>query len=190
MSLSQGPNSPSAATTAAAGGVFDWANPTNAEAADGSYATAGDGAGTGRTYRLLLTGFGFTLPANSAIDGVVVEIKKQAATANIQDNSVKLLDTTGTPYGADRADTVTDWPAVAAYVSHGGSTDTWGGGGTLTAATVNNAGSGVMVLAQINSIGFANVDHVRMTVYYTPPFGLPCFVTRAAGVVHPGFYDE
>lgn len=171
---SQGPNGPSSATTSNAnGGTLDWANPTNCEADDGSFATGGDGVSTGTTYYLKATNFGFTIPITATINGIVVEVKRYSGllgASGTTDSSIVLLDKTGTPYaGSDnKADTVTNWPNTVAYASYGSSSDTWNAGAGLTPGNINSSGHGVAIAATItNGVNTANVDYIRVTVYYT-----------------------
>jgi hypothetical protein len=77
-----------------------------------------------------------------------------------------MLVKAGTESGTDKA-TATAWSTSYTYVSYGGITDLWGN--TLSPADVNAVNFGFSISAQRLSVdGNVAVDHIRMTVYYTP----------------------
>lgn len=157
-----GPNSPSSASGSG------WSNPSNVVSSDNSYAEyPRDFA---ETNPLSVRGFGFSIPVDAVIDGILVEVE-----ASQSDNSrsgsawsyVSLIDYP-TPIGTakDPAQALTESDA---YYSAGGSSDTWGA--ALTAAIVNSSDFGVDITFERTNL-FAEtvfVDHVRMTVYWSPP---------------------
>jgi len=150
-----------------AGGVVHWANPTNIYTSNNVYASAGLQQGE-CSYWLRATNFGFSIPAGSIIDGIVVEIERVANRINIRDNSVKIVKA-GSEQGTDKA-VAGDWPTTDAYQTYGGSTDKWGL--TWTPAQINASNFGVSISAEYYGtffLGTAYVDHIRITVYYTEP---------------------
>jgi hypothetical protein len=162
---SQGPSSPTTAINNSDLGIAVWNNPTNCLASDDAYAVANLPA-PDWTMLLEATGFGFSIPGGATINGVLVEIERHCDSASVKDREVQLL-LTGVQQGNDKADTVTTWPGTDAYAGYGGSSDTWGA--TLTPAIVNDSTFGVRLQAQ--SFGMndaARVDHIRVTVWYTP----------------------
>ena len=159
---------PTAATNDAAIGDNDWTNPTNAEAADGVYATVTEG--NIDSHYLKVSGFGFSIPAGSTIKGVTVKITRHGSTGGASsgaDGSL-LLAKAGVLGGTDKADTVTAWTGTDTTITYGGSFDLWGN--TLAPSDVNNTGFGVGLAVLDSAIQFsAFVDQITMKVCYYPP---------------------
>lgn len=161
---SQGPNSPSSGVSQNSGPGPSWTNPGNITASDNSDATPGS-TGSGTTSdRLYASGFGFSIPAGATIDGFLVEIEG-SRTGNVSIGQPRLTKD-GSTYtsgiGSIQAMTGTD-----AYYSFGGSTEL--AGTTWTDSEVNASGFGVgfQVAGTSPSGGTANMDHLRVTVYYS-----------------------
>jgi hypothetical protein len=176
QAASIGPNSPSSAdgTSQADGGTVTWTNPTYIFASDNNRATAALAKGV-ISYYLQATGFGFNIPSDAVINGIYVEVERSIseATSYTKDNSIKIIQG-GTITGTEHADTVTTWPAsnADAYKAYGSSTDLWGL--TWTPAQINASDFGVAVQAKNTRVtsaytNTAQVDHIRITVYYTLP---------------------
>ena len=161
---SQGPLSPSAASTSDSnGGTADWTNPTNILTDNGAVASAGTGF-EATSYLLLATGFGFDIPTGATVDGILVEWDRNYTGISAADSSVRLLKA-GTPTGGDKS-VGAAWPSSSAYAGYGGSSDLWGT--TWTPAEVNASDFGAAIAALIGATSNAAVDHVRITVTYTP----------------------
>lgn len=179
-----GPNSPANAANTAGTGTVAWANPGRARVSDNSRATATLNDNIVSNY-LVVRNFTFSVPANSTINGIVVDFERSvtATGSPVRDAAVRLVKN-GVIQAADRS-TATSWPGADAYETHGGTTDLWGT--ALTAADVNNASFGVAISAtKAGTTGGnrnARVDYVRMTVYYTPPDTTPPVVTVPAGII-------
>lgn len=169
---SQGPNNGSVFATAAYGGI-DWSNPGNAQLEDGVLAsTVSFVADT--TYYLEATGFEFSIPAGATITGIVVDVKCKAqfntelayiySRSNAPD--IKLLKA-GVLAGTSQA-TGTHWPTTLAYITHGNSSNLWGT--TWTPSDINNSGFGVAVSVREDqgNNNTAYIDHIRITIYFTP----------------------
>lgn len=157
-------NSLSGSTFVNTGGAdkVAWTNPSYAIASDNQRATVT--LQTGQTSKYLkATGFGFNVPDNAVIGGILVEVETSEGLpgANIQSDSIRLV-VGGTMQGNDHAGgyiTTTD-----AYIPYGSSTDLWGL--TLTPAEVNAADFGVAT-RYLAVLGDAvRVDHIRITIYY------------------------
>jgi hypothetical protein len=160
---SEGPRSGGTFANDALVGNVAWSNPSNAAASDDSRATCT--VGFGQTTQLLkVTNFGFAIPTDATIDGIVAEIEKLASSASgITDTTIILLKA-GSFHGTNRL--IGAWPTTEAYVSHGGSADLWLG--TWSPSDINGSGFGIFVRGSANPSGAtASVDHVRITVYYT-----------------------
>lgn len=183
-----GAKSPTAAITTGAG--TEWTNPTNALASDDSRATSS--LGSGLSDFLAAFNFGFTVPTNATITGVLAEFERSEADAadNTTDEEVSLFlgitysttDPTLGQIGVNKADTSTEWPVTAseAYATYGGSADTWGA--QLTPAIVNRSDFGFTIQADGSNAGaIAAVDHMRLTVYYKLPGTEVTSTTLGAG---------
>lgn len=167
---SQGPLSPSVGDNNASVGTFVWGGTGSIFTSNDVRAFATDVGGGSSNY-LTAQGFGFSIPVGSSVDGIVVEIERSSnidsGSDYIVDNVLKLIKSDGTIAGADKADRSTHWPTSDAYVSYGGSTDTWGL--AWSNADINSANFGVALSVEVDAGGdaTARVDHIRITVYYT-----------------------
>jgi len=176
QAVSIGPNNPSSAdgTSQAGGGTVTWTNPTYIFSSDNNRARAALAKGV-ISYYLQATGFGFNIPSDAVINGIYVEVERSIseATTYTKDNSIKIIQG-GSISGTDHLDTSVTWPAnnADAYKAYGSSTDLWGL--TWTPAQINASNFGVAVQAKNTktSAAYTNtaqVDHIRITVYYTLP---------------------
>jgi hypothetical protein len=153
-------------------GVYTINSPGNAATSDNNDASASAilSLFTGNTHYLKTTGFGFAIPANAGITGIVVEVEKSATGINIfasvSDNDVRIVKN-GTVTGTNHAKS-SDWTTTDTYYSYGGTNDKWGT--TWTPADINSAGFGIVFSAGINGLvsllPSARIDHIRVTVYY------------------------
>lgn len=187
---SQGPNSPAASANNLSFGSVPWADNENVVAEDGAVASATVDMGMPSNY-LAATEFGFTIPAGATIDGILVEVKRRSdGLSDLRDARVRLIKG-GTIQSTDKA-SASSWPGSLTYASYGGSADLWGN--TWTAADINATDFGVAFAAELNGFvppGGAEVDHIRITLYYT---GAAQPVRKSAVVAiatpHPGWIDE
>lgn len=179
---SSGPNNPSASSSTAFGTQL-WSNISDTYTSNDSRAAFNSkpGGGTADSYRLNVTGFGFSIPAGT-IDGILVEIERRAdrsdASNGAFDHTVQLI-IGGTVTGSNKADTVNRWPDFDTYKSYGGASDLWGL--TPTVSEINSSDFGVSLIGTITNVFSmsAYVDHIRVTVYYTAGGGSnPKCVTR------------
>jgi hypothetical protein len=155
-------------------GSLAWTNPDNAKIPDAVYATASN-ANYGRleyTHYLKATNFGFSIPLDQAIVGILVEIKRKAnyneAFWYAYSYLVKLVKG-GTVQGDNKGNT-DHWPTTNTFASHGGATDKWGL--SLTPSDINSLNFGVVLQATLysetNALTLvASVDGFKITVYYT-----------------------
>lgn len=145
-------------------GTVAWSSPGQIAVEDGSSANIGT---AGTTHYLKSSAHGFSIPSGATIAGIQVDIKRAAFTlgVGITDNRVRLAKA-GTVQATDRANTLAAWPGSLAFASYGGPTDPWGGG--WTPADINSSGFGAAISATVPSgVTFADVDFIRITVYYT-----------------------
>jgi len=123
---SAGPNSPSTVTDdSGSGGDRAWSYPEYAKQSDDKHAEVSAGAGvTSYSHYLKATDFGFSIPSDATIDGILVEIERHAS-ANSGTNWVKdwkvYLLKGGSVVGDNKADTTNNWPTTDTYKSYGGS---------------------------------------------------------------------
>lgn len=163
---SQGPNDGSSFTTSGSGQT--WTTPSNIQTSNDvkSLSTLLNAA---RTSRLIqATGFNFAIPVGYFIRGILLEVEKrifiQGAGSSAIDLNVRLLGGSGT--SSDYA-TATSWPATDAYVSYGGSTDLWGLPWTVAEINASTFGCEVSVQLTGSNTTAVQIDHVRLTVYYS-----------------------
>lgn len=164
---SQGPNSAGTGANDASVGSRAWNNPSNIVSSNNTRAFAANA----NTQYLKATNFGFSIPGGATIDGIVVEIERyctDSASNNAKDLEVKIVKG-GSIQSTNRADLASNWPLSDAYATYGSSTDLWGT--TWTDSDINSSSFGVVIRADIVNFGkgtvLAEVDHVRITVYYT-----------------------
>jgi hypothetical protein len=164
--LSSGPRSAGLGVNVAGAGI-DWLTPTNIYLSDDARATTALAA-SDVSDLLRSTTYGFAIPAGSAIDGIVAEFERSKSGAGTcEDLSVRAVKA-GVEVGAENA-VAGAWPGADAYLSYGNATYKWAT--TWSDAEINANGFGVSIAAQETTGAnpcTARVDHVRITVYYTP----------------------
>jgi hypothetical protein len=147
-------------------GTVAWTNPGNAGASDNSYATCSLSI-SAQSHYLKATNFGFSIPTEATIAGIVVEIERNGTSPppppGISDNRVRIVKG-GTIGSTNKTDG--NWPSSDAYSTYGADDDLWGE--TWTPADINASTFGVAISAAGVAIGgtSANIDHIRVTVYY------------------------
>lgn len=179
---SQGPRNPNSVANVSHGPFRDWIDPQNAAAAGGGRAAAEliPFALQGMvTQYLIARDFGFSIPEGATITGVTVEVARHASTTlnEPRDNVVHLTDGASPDplLGTTRAKADT-WPLTDEYAVYGGENDLWDThlppwDVVLTPEVVNSPAFGVVFSAEaVQSKGTLTVfvDHVRVTIHYTP----------------------
>ncbi|WKZ42157.1 MAG: MBG domain-containing protein [Anaerolineales bacterium] len=177
FAASAGPNYPGTATGGA--GNNEWvpagtggANSlVGALGADGGRTAMSDVEDGDDSDPLVMTNFGFSIPAGATIDGITVEMNRYrewSTGGGIQDVTVRLLG--GTLTGDNKAEAGL-WATTFSpdnVDTFGSASDTWGN--TWTPAQINATGFGVeLVVENTHSSARrqAHVDYVRITVTYT-----------------------
>lgn len=161
-------NSPGTVVDDATVGTVAWSNPNNAKVSDNVYATAIYNNAVDDAHYLKATNFGFSIPAGATINGILVEVQKKLGNAaeSAVDQFVKIVK--GGAVGAtNKADTTTEWSTTEAYKSYGGSSDLWGTTWTPTDINASNFGFVITPQGGAGASVDAQVDHIRITVYYT-----------------------
>lgn len=169
-----GPNTPAANSNCVQSdnpsGTVGWTNPGNAFSDNATYATASvDGT---VTEYIKCTNFGFTLPTNATVVGIVGGVeRKSSSTGNggSKDSGVRIVK--GGIIGTTDKSTATTYTISDVFEDHGGSADLWGE--TWLYSDINAATFGLAFAAtKASSAGAAHtvsVDTIRITVYYTVP---------------------
>lgn len=164
---SNGPNSPSTTSNDTTVGTVNFSSLSNATASDDARATASL-AGSAVSRYLKAQSFGFSIPNGSTINGITVQVERRASSDGaISDNSIRIVK--GGTIGSTNKASAAYWATGEAIVSYGGASDLWGE--TWTAADINASTFGVVVSAKRDSGGgnrTAEIDHVKITVDYTP----------------------
>jgi hypothetical protein len=154
-------------TTTLSGSSNNWVNPGNVAASDGLYATFGNlpiAVGSHTNY-LIISNFGFSVPAGAIINGISVDVQRSDPNRQTGDYSIKILQ--GGSVGGTEHSSGTIWPATDQYQTYGAPSDLWGL--SWTPAQINDPGFGVAIAAQrlLNSTSTGGqINYVQVTVYY------------------------
>jgi len=152
-----------------------WVNPGNIVSSNNSRSSfAADGVTSPLTSNYLkATNFSFAIPTGATINGIKVEIEKREfggdwTDSYVEDNIVSLVKG-GTISGSNLA-AAGQWPTTESYVTYGGATEMWGL--SLTEADIESSTFGVVLSGTLTDNNFdatvsGQVDHIRITVYYT-----------------------
>jgi len=147
--------------TTALGG---WVNGTNAIGQDNVCATDSGGSNV-----LDLTGFGFSVPTGSSINGITVSVKgaRQSNNGGAMDLVILGGATSPSPTASTGTYPVTTACSSTIFVDNGGATQLFGT--TFTPAQVNATTFGVRINSGSLTGGgkLASVDHVTVTIHYT-----------------------
>ena len=165
-----GPNNASSFSNADLPGYSQqWTNVNNAQSDDENYATFGNLPGAAGSYTdyMVVTDFGFTIPAGTIINGIKVEVNCSDPNTHTSDFSVRIIKT-GNISGTNKA-AGTPYSVSDSYMVYGGSTDLWGE--TWDYKFIDDNKFGVAIAAQRNTSDDittdGRVDNIRITVYYT-----------------------
>ncbi len=151
-------------------GTADWVNPGYITADDTSYASASLTGSVLSSGYLEGTNYGFAIPADAVINGIVVTIGRHESGTrsdylDVRDSTVRLLKA-GAMIGNNKAATGTEWPTpnpIAAI--YGTTADLWGTTWTPADINANNFGVALSVVSGVNRIAY--VDYMRISVTYT-----------------------
>lgn len=168
-----GPNSAGSGANSGTGSAFT--SPGNILTSNNGYATVTMSSAQQSQF-LEATNFGFAIPAGSTIDGIVAEIERAsssvASSVSVVDVNVYIIKG-GTRQTIQDKASPTLWTTTDTYAVYGGATDLWGV--SWTDSDINASNFGVALKCKPSGLASrtASVDHVRITVYYTPPVGPP-----------------
>jgi hypothetical protein len=177
ISQSQGPRNAATFTNVAlTGSAKAWTNATNAATTNNTRATTTNLGGNGGAYSdyLQVSNFGFSIPTNSTILGIVVAVERDDPNGNTRDNAVRIVK--GNLIGTTDKSLATAWPTTDTYQSYGTSVDLWGE--TWTPADINSANFGFAISARKIGTGTQNgrIDHIQVTVHFS--ITLPVKITH------------
>lgn len=149
-------------------GTRAWGTTSNATGApNGTVSSVNLNNGNRQSQFLVLTNFGFSLPAGSIIKGITASLTRNASTASqVQDIEIRLVKNDVIETAEDKA-AVGSWPTSLTAVTYGSATDLWSSSWLLS--DINASGFGIAVRAQKTGGGGpvnANVDAVSITIYY------------------------
>jgi|GEM_PF-1989821 len=191
--LSEGPNNPGAVSEEFLGCLScpgsEWTSHPYAMLPDSQYATTIFSAypncfmTTCYFARALVAyNFGFTIPLGAVIQGVKADVLRKASSPNAIHDTLVQLVRGGIPSGGNRAAPAIPFPAGAAYITYGDSTDLWDTAWTV--AEINSTDFGVYFKPLNKTAGQvqAAVDHIQVTVYYLSPTGIPSSQTSTSGL--------
>ena len=145
-----------------------WDTPGKALTIDGQYARAVVTDGE-QTELLRVTGFGFNVPGNVTIKGVVVQLKRQGDNKVVDGNIELWLD----GVASNRPKFVaTGWPTNIGTHHYGQEVDTWGN--DLTPELVGRPGFGTEIFAKRREDAgtgpiAAEVESLLITIWYCDP---------------------
>lgn len=153
-------------------GTVHWISPTNIYTSNNIYSSVDldgvwDEEDGGVSHYLRATTFGFNIPAGATIDGIYVEYEKKCSNGFVEDDHVYIVSG-GSEQGTNKA-RIEYWSTTESYVPYGGATDKWGL--SWVYGDINSSSFGVSINcrnSEFEGDDTAYVDHVRITVYYTP----------------------
>lgn len=175
---SQGPLFPASGTSVTSGDANEvtWTNPGNIVDSDTDEATitAATFDSPDPSFYLVGKNFGFSIPTDATIDGILVQIERRSIIANSGVDNELMVGVDGSISGDNKA-SATVWPTTLTMATYGSETDDWNAG--LTPANINDTDFCVRLQAKANITNAdIGVSWFRVTVYYT----------EAAAVVTPG----
>lgn len=163
---SQGPLSGGTFSSVDRSSTTNWNTPTGATASDDGYANVTLTSLDEESDYLQATNFGFSIPGGATIDGIVVEVERHETISQINDAEFRILK--GGSITGDNKPSAVEWPLSDTYQSYGGSSDLWGLSWTVADINASDFGTALAVTNSGGSTTTANVDHIRITVHYTP----------------------
>ncbi len=147
-------------------GTVAWLNTGNILTADSTYAQVTLSSAT--SHYLEGTNYGFAIPANATINGIVVTIQRyesgQGTGNDVRDSNVSLIKA-ATITGSNKAATSTEWPLSNTVATYGANNDLWGT--TWMPADINDSNFGVALSANSTNNRTAYVDSMQIAVTYT-----------------------
>ena len=147
-------------------GGTDWVNPSSGTVEDGNSARETSSISN----YLYCSGYGFSLPVNATVIGIMASFKKYADSGKSAiDNSVKLFENASS-VGNDKGTSTVNWVDTGpTWYDYGSSTDTWGVSLTPTDVNASLFGAGLSGQKNAGGVNPFNLDVEKMTVFYSVP---------------------
>jgi len=175
--LSAGPDYCGTAADVVFAGGTAWSNVTNAEGSTNWFGLAAAATVTipalSDSDWLYFTNFGFALPADAAVTGIMAEIMGQSSSTATNVTHANLViggSTTGTNL-ASTPKLIVSVPNPPAIVSFGNSSELWGTAVTGAQVNASNFGFAIVVHATALSSRTPSIFGARVTVYYCSSLG-------------------
>lgn len=167
MAQTAAKNAGTVANDASAGNTA-WSNPTNAQGSSDATAATSSVTGTNTTQRLKATNFGFTssdLPAGAVIDGIQVDVRHTAGTANrVSDSELFVVKGGATQTAASNLASATKWANSIATFTYGGPSELFGL--SWAQADILSSGFGVSLRAKGSNTATTSVEWFDLSVFY------------------------
>lgn len=144
------------------GGDQSWTNVGNVLADDSSYAVCSLSAAQSSNL-IAVDNFGFSIPSGATIAGIELTIVRDAL-GDIADDTIRVVDSTGTVQGSDKA-SVSAWPGSFGSATYGGLADDWSAG--LDSVDINSSPFGFRIACASVFGATARVQYVEASVYYS-----------------------
>jgi hypothetical protein len=177
-----GPNNGSASNNNIGTGYTAWINLTNVYLPDNNAASATALTLGKNTDYIMITGFGFSIPATATVNGISVSVRKSASglLENVQDQSVMIIQN-GNIAGTEHASSGA-WPLTETFFNYGSTSDLWGLSWAPNDINASNFGISISAnLAGLSVLPTAYIDDVQITICYTSVV-LPIELTMFDGV--------
>jgi hypothetical protein len=173
---SSGPNLPTAATgntNTNGGGTRAWINPGGVEVTTGTGAQVSFTVNLQISDDLIATGFGFSIPGGSIINGIMLTVDEEDVTGNgdIFERNVQLTKNGSAAVGNNKA--VGGFGTIGSFATStfGSSSDLWGT--TWTPSDINASTFGVVFITRcagfVGPTDTGAVRGFRLTVFFTNP---------------------
>ena len=167
------------------GSSQSWMNTDYAAASDDSYASFFNLAPVTGTYTdyLVVTNFGFNLPAGINVTGIKAEVECSDPNSRTSDYSVRIVRIGA--IGAEEKAFGRPFETVDKPITYGGANDLWGE--TWNYKQINDVTFGIAIAVQRNApdgITAGRIDDIKITVYYnlvTLPVTLTSFSATKEG---------
>lgn len=160
---------PTVVTTNNIIGTINWDNPNNIKTEDDTAATIDFGATEIYSYYLEAKNFGFDIPINSKITGIVVNVKELndegiTSVPYVNDVNVKLIKD-GTIQNTNKSEAI-ERPVTVTTTRYGGISDLWND--TWLYSDINDIDFGV-ALSYKGKGSILNIYSVSITIHYAYP---------------------
>lgn len=144
----------------------DWGNTANAEVDDSNYSDT-DPTWLALSDHLHCTGYNFSIPSGSTIDGITLKIKHQEGTGTISEEEIRIIK--GGTRGTENKSTGLNWTSTITTTSFGGASDLWSETWTNSDINASDFGGSVQVDGDYFLGNEGRVYFMEMVVDYTPP---------------------